>query len=260
MRKSQIRILKKENRLKRLNKETFDKITFHKLDWLEWLTIGLSIWFFIYPEPYGILLGALLVIPILGLFLNGIQKPSMASLVEITDNKDGNGKYDVADFIDVAAWAILIRVLLDYEFESFYSMIIPGSIACLITLTILFLTHKLIENSTKNKWWIYISLIFNISLYSYAGTYAANCTYDNSKPEIFETEVLEKSISKGRRRSTTYYVKIAPWGHHMDQEKVSISRAQYDELEVGDKIKIDLKKGLFNIPWYYIERKRERNN
>jgi hypothetical protein len=176
----------------------------------------------------------------------------MASLVEISADKDGDDKYDVADFIDIAAWVILLRVMLDYEFESFYSMILPGTISCSIILAILFLTHKLISNSTRNKWWIYSSLIFNVTLYSYAGTYAANCTYDYSVPTVYETEVLNKKINKSRR-STTYYVKVAPWGHHYDQEEISVSRNQYDELELGDKIKIDLKKGLFDIPWYYIE-------
>ena len=237
---------------------TFDKLTLHKLDWLEYITIGLAVWFWFYPRPYEILLGVLLFIPIFGLFLNGLHRPSMASLVEISADKDGDDKYDVADFIDVAAWIILLRVLLDYEFESFYSMIIPGTIACGIILTILFLTHKLISTTTRNKWWIYSSLIFNVSLYSYAGTYAANCTYDYSKPQVYETEVIDKTISRGRRH-TTYYVKVAPWGHHYDKEKISVSRSQYDELNIGDNIKIDLKKGLFNIPWYYIERKKEWN-
>ncbi len=258
MRKGQRRKIIKNSREKKSNAVTFSKLTLHKLDWLEWITIGLAIWFFIYPRPYNILLGVLLAIPVIGLLLNGLHKPSMATLVEISADKNGEDKYDVADFIDVAAWVILIRVLLDFEFESFYSLIIPGTITYLIILTILFLTHKLIAKTTRNKWWIYTSLIFNVSLYSYAGTYAANCTYDYSKPTIYESEVLEKTISRGRR-STTYYVEVAPWGHHYDKERISVSGIQFAELNIGDKINIDLKKGLFNISWYYIERKSEWN-
>ncbi|WP_462254589.1 hypothetical protein [Ferruginibacter sp.] len=258
MRKGQKRKIIKNSREKKSNAVTFSKLTLHKLDWLEWITIGLAIWFFIYPRPYNILLGILLAIPVIGLLLNGLHKPSMATLVEISADKNGEDKYDVADFIDVATWVILIRVLLDFEFESFYSLIIPGTITCLIILTILFLTHKLIAKTTRNKWWIYTSLIFNVSLYSYAGTYAANCTYDYSEPTIYESEVLEKTISRSRR-STTYYVEVAPWGHHYDKERISVSATQFAELNIGDKINIDLKKGLFNIPWYYIERKRSWN-
>jgi hypothetical protein len=239
------------------NSITFDKLTLHKLDWLEWITIGLAIWFVLFPNPYKVLLGVLLVVPIIGLVLNGLHRPSMATLVEISADKNGDDKYDVADFIDIAAYAILLRALIDYEFESFYSLIIPGTIAFSIILIILFLTHKLIENTTRNKWWIYSSLIFNVSLYSYAGTYAANCTYDNSTPKVFETKVLDKHIEKSSKGRRSYHITVAPWGHHFDKEEMSVGSSLYSEINIGENIKIDYKKGLFNIPWYYIERKSE---
>jgi hypothetical protein len=239
---------------------TLDKLTLHKLDWLEWITIGLAIWFLVYPKPYQLLLAVLLAIPLLGLVLNGLHRPSMATLVDVSVDKDGDDKYDVADFIDVAAWIILLRVLIDFEFESIYSMIIPGSLACAIVLAILFVTHKLITNSKRNKWWIYTSLIFNVSLYSYAGTYAANCAYDYSTPTAYKTEVLNKRISTGSKGRKTYYLKVAPWGHHLDKEEISVPKAQYDDLQIGDAITIDLKQGLFNIPWYYVNGKTEPSN
>jgi hypothetical protein len=233
---------------------TFSKLTFHKLNWLEYTTIGLGLWFLVFPKPYAILFTALLCIPILGLLLNGMTgRPSIASLVEISNDEDGNDKYDVADFIDFAAWVILIRVIIDFEFESFYSMIIPVTITFLAMLVILFTTHKLIENTTKSKTWIYLSLIFNVFLYSFAGTYGANCVYDKSEPIVYETEVIDKRISTGRRGRRTYYVKVNPWGHHYGKEEISVASSQFDEIQIGSIVKIDMKKGLFNIPWYYIE-------
>lgn len=234
----------------------WSNLTLHKLNWLEWVTIALAAWFFFYPKPYALLLGLLLIIPILGLLLNGYKKPSLSSLINLSVDRTGKEKYDVADFIDVAAWVILLRVLVDYEFESFYSMIIPGTIACVVILAILFLTHSRIAASTRNKGWLYASLIFNVSLYSYAGTYAANCTFDYSEPAVYKTAVLYKHEMPGRRRGSTYYVGVAPWGHHYDRERIRVSQSQFNEVIVGDSVNIDLKKGLFNIPWYFIERKK----
>jgi hypothetical protein len=174
--------------------------------------------------------------------------------VEISNDDDGSDKYDVADFIDFAAWIILLRVFLDYEFESFYSMIIPGTIAFAIMLIILFATHKLIDNTIKSKTWIYLSLIFNVILYSYAGTYGANCVYDNSEPKVYKAEVVGKRVSKRTKGRRTYYVKVTPWGHHYDKEEIKVSSEHYDEIVIGQTVNIDLKEGLFNIPWYYIER------
>jgi hypothetical protein len=231
----------------------FSKLSFHKLDWLEYISLGLGIWFLLYPKPYEILFTILLCMPILGLLLNGINgRPSIASLVEIT-KEDGRNKYDVADFINFPAFIILIRVLLDFKFESFYSLVIPGTIAFVMMLMVLFLTHKVIEKSTKNKTWIYLSLLFNVLLYSYAGTYAANCVYDHSEPSVYQAEVIGKSIETSGRGGKSYYVTVTPWGHRSDLEGISVSRVQYEKIQIGQTVNIDLKQGLLNIPWFYIE-------
>ncbi|MBL7937386.1 MAG: hypothetical protein JNM51_16390, partial [Bacteroidia bacterium] len=52
---------------------------------------------------------------------------------------------------------------------------------------------------------------------------------------------------------TTYYLKVTPWGHHYDKESITVSSEQYNNSSIGSSVKIDLKEGLFNIPWYYIE-------
>lgn len=232
---------------------SFSQLTFHKLDWLEWVAIVISLWFMFFPVPYRLLLAVLLIIPLLGLILNGWNKPSMISLVELSTDKTKDDKYDVADFIDFPAMAILVRLIYDYEFESFYSMILPGTIACAIILGILFFTHKKIEASTRNRKWIYTSIIFCVSLYSYTATYAINCSFDYSEPKVYKTEVLDKRISRGRR-STFYYVKVAPWGHHHDKEEIKVSGYDYRRLEIGDYVDIVYKKGVFNIPWYNLRR------
>jgi len=143
---------KPEKKKRKRDEVSLSKLTLHKLDWLEWTTILLSIWFLFVGYPYELLLGILLIIPILGLILNGLHKPSMASLVEIDLDANGDYKYDVADFIDFAAWVIFLRAIIDFKYESFYSLLIPGTIAFVVILIILFATHKLIEKSNRSKW------------------------------------------------------------------------------------------------------------
>jgi hypothetical protein len=245
-------------RLRRIHdkiKSKASKLTFHKLSWLEKISIVLGLWFLIYPEPYNLLFTIILFIPILGLILNGLYgKPSIASLVEITITEDGGEEYDLADFIDYPALILFIRVLRDYEFESFYSMIIPGTIGFALTVLILFLTHSRVSRSHKNKLWIYASVMFNIFLYSYSATYGANCVYDKSEGVTYKTEVVKKWTSKGRRGRKNYHVKVAPWGHQYDEEYIRVDKSYYDQLQTGDKVSIDLRQGALGIPWYNIKR------
>jgi hypothetical protein len=220
------------------------------LGYLEIIALVLSLWFIFFPRPYNILFTALVLMPLIGLFINGLQRPSLATLVSIT--KEGkNYKYDVIDFIDMPAWAILLRVLIDFEYESFSSLIIPGTVAFVLILVILFSTHKLIEERIKNKGYVYLLLVFNIFLYSYGATYGVNCVYDNSKAEVYETQVISKRISTGK--SKRRYIKVEPWGSHREKEEITVSNEEYERIQSGDFIKIDVHKGLLGIPWYFVE-------
>jgi len=184
------------------------------------------------------------------LILHGIERPSLASLVTISNNS--KNKYDVADFIEFPGLVIFVRVLIDFEFESFYSILKVGTVTFGLLLILLIRTHKLIENTNKNKWIIYAAVIGNIALYSYAATYGVNCVFDNSSPKVYETKVIDKTFYKGRRHSS-YYLWVEPWGHHHDRDKISVPKNQYDNTEIGEVVSVDYKEGLLGIPWYFIE-------
>ena len=245
-------LTRKEKNKKQSRNLPKTKLTFHKLDKLEWFSVGIGLWFLLIANPYKILFVVLMALPIIGLIANGLYgRPSITSLIEITKDK-GEDKYDVADFIDFPALAICIRILRDFEFESVYSLIIPGTITFIAMCVLLWITHEVIIKSTKNKSWIYFSLLGNLFLYSYAGTYGVNCLFDDSETQYYPAKVLDKTISRSRR-SSTYYVKVAAWGHHHDPEKISVASSQYETIQIGETVIIDYHEGLLGIPWYEIE-------
>jgi len=49
----------------------------------------------------------------------------MTSLVTITKGEKGMD-FSMSDFISLPAWVILLRMLIDFEFESFYSVLKVG--------------------------------------------------------------------------------------------------------------------------------------
>jgi hypothetical protein len=233
-----------------LNKSKKGYIKLPYLGYLEVIALVFSFWFLVYPHPYDFLFTVLVIIPPLGLFINGLQRPSLATLISIT-KEDGELKYDVIDFIDLPALVLFLRVLLDFEYESFSSILIVGSVTFVITMIILFSTHKLIEEKIKDKWYVYVSIIFNIALYSYAGTYGINCIYDNSEAVVYETRIISKRIGGGKSKAR--YIKVQPWGSHREEEEITVSSKEYEKMQTGELIKIDVHKGLFGIPWYYVE-------
>lgn len=250
------KLRKAKSKIKQSLNSPTPQVSFHKLNWLERLSIIVGLWFLIYPHPYTFLFTINLIIPIAGLIIHGIQNPSIASLVSISE-KDVKHKYDIADFVEFPGLVIFIRVVLDFEFESFYSIIKVGTLSFILLLILLFTTHKIIEASNKNRATIYALLIANIALYSYAATYGSNCVYDYSTPKVYDAVLVDKHISRGRR-TTIYYLTVTPWGNHKEQEDISVSSNQYYNKNIGETVKIDYKQGLLFIPWYYIEQKRLR--
>jgi hypothetical protein len=234
-------------------------VEIHKLDLLEKIALVLGLWFLIFPRPYKELLTILLFIPLLGLILNGLKgRPSFASLFRIT-TKDDKTQLDLADFIDFPPWVLLLRIFLDFEFDAYKSMVIPGLIACLLVIGFLFITHRGIGQGAEYRKDMYVLAIVNIAVFAIAGALAINCVYDNKPSEQHYTTVISKHVSKGRR-STTYRVKVQPWGHHYDTESIHIDATQYYSLEKGDTVQIDLHKGLLGIPWYHITKPKSSKN
>ena len=233
------------------SKNESKKIVLHKLTWLEYVAMGFSAWFLFYPTPYYILLVILLLIPILGLFLNGLEKPSIASLVEI--DRNAKNEYDVADFIDIPAFIIFLRAIIDFELDSVMAVLVTSIIAFILILGFLFFTHKKIEASSKDKNWIYGSVIFCLYLYIYGAVVSINCAFDTSTPKVYASKIIEKNIRRGTKGRKTHYVKVLPWGHHYDAEDIKVSASEYETYSVSDKVNIEYKEGLLGIPWYYLE-------
>lgn len=236
---------KKQKHAEQRQKAALKKISLHKLGWLEYVTLGIAAWFYFYPEPYEILFVVLLCIPILGLVLNGINgKPSIATLVRISAGEN----YDVADFLNVPALIILVRVMRDFQFESFVSMIVPGTAAFILMVAVLFATHKLTRIAEKHKLWIYLSVIFNVGLYSYAVSYGVNCVFDYSDPVTYNVKVVSEYGSRG-----LYYIRVTDWKNNNETQRVYLTSEQYQKIQVGGNVQIDVKPGLFGMAWYYME-------
>lgn len=142
----------------------------------------------------------------------------------------------------------------DYEFEDVHTLIFPGLLAMAIITVILLLTHNRFSELKQHTTLAYVLLLGNCWLYSYGAVYGSNCVFDRSEPVVYPTEVVDKSAHRGRRGRRSYYVHVAPWGHHWDRERIRVSRATYESTLVGEDVDIDLYKGWLDMPWYRMVR------
>jgi hypothetical protein len=71
-----------------------------------------------------------------------------------------------------------------------------------------------------------------------------------SAPEYFEAQVINKRISK--RKTTTYYLELSPWGPQTSTEEVSVPYDVYDNVNVNERVAVHLYTGGLGIPWYAV--------
>lgn len=224
----------------------------HKFDWLDWASTLLCAWFLYYPKPYEILFTIILILPLVGLVLHGYSKPSFTSLITITTNEDGGTDYETANFILLPALILILRMLLDFEIEDYFGLLIKGLIALIILLFIVSFFYRDIAKNNKHQALSYFVLVGNVAIYCFAVVYGINCVYDNSPPKVYKVLVTNKSIYSGRRH-TTYYLEVSSWSKNSDNDKISVAKSLYDQTKIGDSVKVDSKEGILKIPWHFVE-------
>jgi hypothetical protein len=85
-------------------------------------------------------------------------------------------------------------------------------------------------------------------LYSLGIVHAADVLPDASATHIYTTKVLRTYESHGR--TTSYYIRLAPFGPEGYSADADVSPAVYRQTHVGDQICVRLHSGFLHAAWY----------
>jgi hypothetical protein len=83
--------------------------------------------------------------------------------------------------------------------------------------------------------------------YGYGAGLQANALLDRSTPTTYQVIVTEKYASHGR--STSYHLKLAPWGPNPSGQNLMVFRSQYEGVKAGDTICMLLRSGALRVRW-----------
>jgi len=208
--------------------------------------IGLGLFFFaIYFHENNYWLRIIAIIfPLTGLALMRISK----GLIRLYAKK--SSAYPTI-FIGMLLSSVVASVLsfIDTKIISFDNLWVPAIIVFMVIFSALYyLVVKLAKAPFLNQ----VAFIVIISAaYGFGGTLLANSIFDPSQPQVFPAKITDHHVTRGSK-STTYHIIIGGWGNHAEGENISVSSSFYDRAEVGSIVHVNLKKGLFNVPWYFI--------
>ncbi|NLR68557.1 hypothetical protein HGH92_29915 [Chitinophaga varians] len=104
------------------------------------------------------------------------------------------------------------------------------------------------KTASAQKTWGVISFIIFCTPAFFESLVYLNVFFDHSKPQFFETKVFDKRAS--RRRSTSYFLVVEPWGPVKSPVLIPVGKRKYVAANVDDIVRIELHEGAFEIPWY----------
>jgi hypothetical protein len=88
------------------------------------------------------------------------------------------------------------------------------------------------------------------SVYGFGGIMQINSVYDQSALHTYKVKVLDKHSVIGK--STSYYLTIDQWGPVNNYRESAVDKSVYDGMAIGGTVKVTLKNGFLNIPWYHV--------
>jgi hypothetical protein len=95
-----------------------------------------------------------------------------------------------------------------------------------------------------------IGLLFFAGFYAYGVTTVADTAFDTSPAATYSTTVTGGHVSHGK--STSYYLRLAPWGPIQNEGDVSVSRRIYSNAHIGDTVCLALHNGSLHAPWFRV--------
>lgn len=209
---------------------------------LTWATFALAAWAWFYPQPYWLAMTVLIVLPWAALVIAARSQ----GLFRIDQRKN-----DVHPSVAVAFFmpglVLTLRVLTDIHPLAWKAALNLTLGACVV----LCVAAAMIDASLRAKP-LGLAVIFLLSLaYGYGGGMEADALLDHAPAALYSANVAGKHVSSGR--STTYHLRLAPWGPQDKDDDVIVSPAVYRAVRTGDSVCLALKPGALGVAWYVVD-------
>jgi hypothetical protein len=215
--------------------------------------IAIAIWVFAYPYPYKYAAIAGLVYPLLVICLFYIKRDIMTFDSDISGSNGGKESVypKLTSALIAIPLALLFRDLVDWELLSYMAILLPALVIAVVLCAVFVFILNDANIKTRSNKFTKINIAFFVLLYSGVATVATNCAFDNARPRVYKTTILDKRYTTGKH--TAYYLTIDKWGQKPKLDEVTVDKAFYNRVSTGQVVTVNAKPGLLWIPWFYVD-------
>jgi hypothetical protein len=190
------------------------------------------------PGYYWWLIAALAGLPVLAVMIV-IASRGLFSI----DGQDirNSARPNLAALFMVPAIALALRAWLDISVLDWQRALELAAIAGL-AVGLLSLAAR-----SKAKYSAVFLLVFSL-VWASGATVFYNSYFDTSVPSVFRTRITGMHRTTGR--SSSYYLKLEPWGPRTAAEDVDVARNFYERVAVGNTVCVSLFRGALDVRWF----------
>jgi hypothetical protein len=208
--------------------------------WLGSAIAVATIWAFVYPRPYELVIVVLLGLPVVALAFVVASKGAVG-----LDGAVREGRALVGPMLFGPSIVLLFRAWWDFDtLEWLEGLGIAATLAAPITYAI-----TRIDPGRKPASLLLIGSFFVIP-YLYGGLIESNVLLDQSRPQRFAAPVQSKEHTTGKGAS--WDLTLGAWGPVTDANEVSVTKALYENVAVGDSVCVYLFEGRWTLSWYVV--------
>ncbi len=196
---------------------------------------------------YQLLIMILMAFPLVGMFIVWRSNGSVG-----VDGPQVNSFHNTIVLgSSMAICSLGIRAVMDYHYLSISPLWLPAaSIAVVYWLVVL-----VVDREARKIGQVVVQFMF-LAAYAASTVFLANCVFDMSPGEPNINIVIDKRTSSHVKGPPSYELSVAPWKYSAESSEISVLRATYDQLKVGEPIEIIVKGGLFDAPWVAAVKKK----
>lgn len=213
---------------------------------LTYVSFAAFAWALVYPRPYPLVIAVLAALPLVA--LAAILRSKGLYNIE---GRRNDSRPSLALPLILSGAILDLRTLQDVHLLHWQSLLAPAAI---VAPAMMFALARADWGKHKpTALTLALFAIFFFLSYGCGVVAQADTLLDPSSPERYQTTVLDKRASRGSK-STTYQLRLGPWGPRPNPEFVAVPHWQYNSFTRNDAVCIDLRRGALGIAWYQLFR------
>jgi len=206
------------------------------------LTWGAALWGFFYPQPYA---AAVLVAAILPWAAIALVAKS-GGLYRL-DRRRNDVRPNLASALYLPGFVLLMRAVQDVGVLDWQRPLVYGAL-----IAVVLCWAALRADATVGEQRITAAVLFALAcVYGWGAVVLTNSELDRASGSDYRVQVFDRHYSRGSR-STSYYLRLAPWGPRRAPQDVSVPRGLYASAPPGSVVCIHQGPGALGIPWYVV--------